>query len=86
VVSYIHTYVRIVGAFGWHCILGENTDSKFKEEIILQRNITSRVHAHSVDTKLHHPAELQPHCVYRTATCSDQTGPPSSSFILKGDY
>jgi hypothetical protein len=48
--------IHIVGAFGWYCVLGENADSKFKEEIILQRNITSRVHAHPVNIKLHHPA------------------------------
>jgi len=30
VVSYIHTYVRIVGAFGWHCtkILIQNSRRK----------------------------------------------------------
>ena len=77
---------HIVGGFGWYCILGENIDSKCKEEIILQSNIASRVHVHPVDTKLHHPAVLQPHSVYLTATCSDQTGPTSSSFILIGDY
>jgi hypothetical protein len=81
VVSYI-LWVRLVTTVYW----GENADSKLKEETIFQRIITSRAHAHSVDTTLHHPAGLQPHCVYRTATCPDQTGSPSNSFILKGDY